>query len=264
MMLIDTHTHLFLEEFDADRRQVVARAQEAGVARLFMPNIDVSTLEPLWRMCREYEGYCYPMVGLHPSEVKAGEYKDALAVMRRELEARRGYVAVGEIGIDLYWDRTYRDEQLAAFRQQVEWALEFGLPIVIHCRDAFAEVMQVLRDYASHPGLRGVFHCFTGTEAEAAAVLELPGFCFGINGVVTFKKSALAAVLRQAIPLERVVLETDSPYLAPVPCRGKRNESANIVYTARAVAEAYGKTVEEVAAGTTRTALRLFGQPEEP
>ena len=174
------------------------------------------------------------------------------------------YIAVGEIGIDLYWDRTYRDEQLAAFRQQVEWALEFGLPIVIHCRDAFAEVMQVLRDYASHPGLRGVFHCFTGTEAEAAAVLELPGFCFGINGVVTFKKSALAAVLRQAIPLERVVLETDSPYLAPVPCRGKRNESANIVYTARAVAEAYGKTVEEVAAGTTRNALRLFGQPEEP
>lgn len=256
MRLVDSHSHLFLEEFSEDLPEVMERARKAGVTHIFMPNIDSTTIEPLLKVCASYKELCYPMIGLHPTSVREN-FRQELEVVHRYLNGEVPFVAVGEIGMDLYWDKTFLKEQTIAFRQQVEWALEYRLPVVIHCREAFEYIYKVLIDYKDS-SLTGIFHSFTGTLDEAARILDFPGFCLGINGVVTFKKSALPAVLAQ-VPLDRIVLETDSPYLTPVPNRGKRNESAYVKDTLVKVAEVYGKTMEEVSEVTSENALKVFG-----
>lgn len=256
MKLIDSHTHLFLDEFADDLPEVMARARAEGLTHLFMPNIDSTTVEPLLRVCTAYPGFCHPMAGLHPTSVGPG-YEEELACVRRELDSGRSYVAVGEIGMDLYWDSTYLKEQQLVFARQVEWALEASLPIVIHCRKAFPYIYSILAPYRD-TSLAGIFHSFTGDAAEAAQMMEFSRFMIGINGVVTFKKSELPHVLPD-VPLERIVLETDAPYLAPVPCRGRRNESAYLSHTLRKVADVYGRTAEEVAEITSKNALKVFG-----
>lgn len=256
MELIDSHSHLFLEEFTDDLPQVMARAKDAGLTHIFMPNIDSSTIEPMLKVCSEYKDLCYPMIGLHPTSVNES-YKKELEVIYRTLNETPGFVAVGEIGMDLYWDKTFLKEQQAVFEQQIEWALEYDLPIVIHCREAFDYIYKVLLTYES-TSLRGIFHSFTGTREEAESILGFPGFLIGINGVVTFKKSTLPDTLSH-IPLNRLVLETDSPYLTPVPNRGKRNESAYVKDTLMKVAEVYDLPLEEVAGVTSGNALKVFG-----
>ena len=230
MNLIDSHSHLFLEEFADDLPQVIERARQAGVTHIFMPNIDSTTIEPLLRTCAAYPGYLFPMAGLHPTSVNDTVDRELDIVYGELRQAReKGYVAVGEIGLDLYWDQTYLTQQLKAFEQQLQWALEFNLPVVIHCREAFPYIYKVLQGYR-HTPLRGIFHSFTGTAEEAASLLEFPGFLLGINGVLTFKKSSLPEVL-QSVPVERLLVETDSPYLTPVPYRGRRNESGYVIHT---------------------------------
>ncbi len=261
MRLVDSHAHLFLEEFQTDLPEVMERARQAGVSHIFMPNIDSTTVGPLLRVCAAYPGYCFPMIGLHPTSV-AGNYRDELALVEQHLSSERHpFVAVGEIGIDLYWDKTWRTQQLEAFDVQLQAALRHDLPVVVHCREAFDEVYGVLQAYRDTP-LRGIWHCFSGTADEARRILDLPRFLLGINGVLTFKKSALPAVL-PCIPLERMVLETDAPYLAPVPHRGRRNESAFVRDTALKVAEVLGEQPEHVAEVTARNALRFFRQADE-
>ena len=255
-MLIDTHSHLFLEEFAEDLPQVMERARNAGVSSIFMPNIDSTTIDALLSVCEKYPDLCYPMIGLHPTSVNE-TYEQELAIVRERLSAPNYFVAIGEIGLDLYWDRTFLKEQLLVFERQIEWALEYELPVVIHTREAFDYIYKVMEPYKK-TALRGIFHSFTGTPEEAARLLEFDGFMLGINGVVTFKKSTLPETLL-TVPLERIVLETDSPYLTPVPNRGKRNESANVKDTLAKVAEIYQKSLEYVAQVTSENALKVFG-----
>ncbi|MBX9190193.1 TatD family hydrolase [Bacteroides sp. K03] len=255
-MLVDSHSHLFLEEFSDDLPQVMQRAHDAGVTHIFMPNIDSTTIGPLLSVCNTYKGFCFPMMGLHPTSVNES-YEKELDIVARQLAPFNEYVAIGEIGLDLYWDKTFLKEQLIVFEKQIEWALEYHLPIVVHCREAFDYIYKVLEPYKKS-GLKGIFHSFTGPSEEAARLLEFPDFMLGINGVVTFKKSHLADVLK-GIPLTRIVLETDSPYLTPAPNRGKRNESAYIKDTLIKVAEAYEKMPERVAEATSENALKVFG-----
>jgi len=257
LQFIDTHSHLFLEEFDGDRPAVVQRAKEAGVSHIFMPNIDSTTIMPLKQMCADYPGYCYPLMGLHPTSVN--EYFQAeLDVVYKELtNHKQQYIGIGEIGIDLYWDRTFKQEQIQVFRNQVQWSIELDLPVVIHCRDAFDEIYAVLCEFDAN-SIRGIFHSFTAGEGEAERILHFPHFLFGINGIVTFKKSLIPEALK-TIPVEKVVVETDSPYLAPVPCRGKRNESAYAKFTLERLAQIYEITVDKMACQTTDNVNRLFG-----
>lgn len=256
MQIVDTHSHLFVEEFSDDLPAVMERAREAGVSRIYMPNIDTATVDDLLRVCHAYEGFCFPMLGLHPTSVGA-EYQAELDALKPLLEnPAHPFVAIGEVGLDLYWDKTYHREQEDALRQQIDWALACNLPLVIHCREAFDELYAVMCDYR-HTSLRGIFHSFTGTHEEAQKLLSFEGFMLGVNGVLTFKKSALPGVLT-SVPLERVVLETDSPYLTPVPYRGKRNESAYIKYTLAHLASVYGRDMEEVAKVTTENAKKVF------
>lgn len=256
MNLIDSHAHLFLEEFTEDLPLVIQRAKQAGVSHIFMPNIDSTTIEPLLKTCDMFSGYCYPMIGLHPTSV--GEnYLQELEIVHRQLEENaKRYVAIGEIGLDLYWDKTYLNEQLIAFEQQIEWALQYNLPIVIHVRDAFEYIYKVLKPYRQTT-LKGVFHSFTGNMEEMKQLLEFTNFYIGINGVVTFKKSHLPDVLKHT-PMERLLIETDAPYLTPVPNRGKRNESAYVKDTLNKIAEIYQASPEEVAEITSANALKLF------
>lgn len=256
MQLVDSHSHLFLEEFAEDLPAVMKRARQAGVTHIFMPNIDSTTLEAMLQVCAAYEGFCFPMIGLHPTSVNEN-YVQELSVVERMLKQPNFFVAIGEIGMDLYWDKTFLREQQIAFEKQVEWALEYDLPIVIHSREAFEYIYKVLLPY-KNSSLTGIFHSFTGDAAEAARMLEFPGFMLGVNGVVTFKKSNLPLVLKD-VPLDRIVVETDSPYLTPVPFRGRRNESSYVQYTLGKVAEVYEKTLEETAEITSRNALKVFG-----
>lgn len=255
-MLIDTHSHLFLEEFTEDLPQVMERARNAGISYIFMPNIDSTTIDSMMSVCNAYSGFCYPMIGLHPTSVNES-YERELAIVYERLSAPNNFIAIGEIGLDLYWDKTFLKEQLVAFEKQIEWALEFNLPIVIHSREAFDYIYKVMEPY-KNTALSGVFHSFTGTQEEADRLLEFEGFLLGINGVVTFKKSTLPETLL-TVPLERIVLETDSPYLTPVPNRGKRNESAYVKDTLNKVAEIYRMTDEYVAEVTSENALKVFG-----
>lgn len=252
---IDTHTHLFVPEFDDDRNVAVKRALSAGVHKLCLPSITEDTLEPLLAMCDEHPGVCYPMIGLHPTEL-ADDYRDVLQRLYARLKGSDRYIAVGEVGLDFYWDDTRKKEQVDAFRQQIEWAAEAGLPLAIHSRNAFDELYSVM-DENRAKGLTGVFHCFSGGEDEARKLLSFDGFYLGIGGVVTYRKSLLPAVLA-SVPLERIVLETDSPYLPPVPYRGRRNESSYVPRIAEFLSGVYGCSIEEVAEVTTANALRLF------
>lgn len=270
MKIVDTHTHLDGEEFDEDRSEVILRAKEAGVGMVFLPAIDVKTSEAVLKLSHEYPGYAYPMVGLHPEEVKA-DWKEQLkkieAILDEHLTAVDGlngikyksdYIAIGEIGLDFYWSREFEKEQLEAFEKQVEWSYETRLPLMIHCRKAQNEMLHILRKWKNKlPG--GVFHCFTGNQQEAKELLEYDNFVLGIGGVSTFKSSHLREDLPAAVPLERIVLETDSPYMAPVPYRGKRNESAFVVQVMKTLATAYGVSEEEVAKVTNQNVERVFG-----
>nr|WP_320059699.1 TatD family hydrolase [uncultured Bacteroides sp.] len=256
MKIIDSHSHLFLEEFLEDLPLVIERARIAGVSHILMPNIDSATVGRMLATCELYKGYCFPMIGLHPTSVGA-MYDEELRIVIENLKQYSSFVAIGEIGIDLYWDKTYLEQQLIVFERQIQLALEYHLPIVIHCREAFKYIYHVLNKYKAHP-LTGVFHSFMGTIEEAHQIMELGGFMFGINGVVTFKKSSLPGILKK-IPLERIILETDSPYLAPVPHRGKRNESAFLKDVLVKVAEIYQLHPEIVAAQTSENAIKMFG-----
>lgn len=254
--IIDTHSHLFVEEFNEDRSEVMCRAREAGVQHILMPNIDLSTVEPMLRVCEAYPEFCYPMIGLHPTEVKA-DYRQDLDALREILVSHpKTFIAIGEVGLDLYWDKTYKQEQLSVLEEQIGWALEYDLPLVIHSREAFAELYNLFSHYKDTP-IRGVFHSFTGTAEEAQSLLEFPGFLLGVNGVVTFKKSTLPEALSE-VPLSRLVVETDSPYLAPTPYRGKRNESAYIVRVVERLAEIFSCSPEVVAEQTFINATNLF------
>mgnify|MGYP000215876907 CR=1 FL=1 len=255
LAFIDTHTHIYLEEFDADRAEVVGRARQAGAVKLLLPNIDAASVRPMLKLCADYPDVCFPMLGLHPTELPP-EPRPVLDEMERALAADRRYVAVGEVGLDFYWDDSRREEQIEVFRRQVEWAVGFGLPLMIHSRSAHRELVETLAPYAGRLS-GGVFHCFGGTADEARELLAFPGFALGIGGVVTFRKSELPSSLA-CVPLDRLVLETDAPYLAPVPCRGRRNEPAFIPYIIKRLAEVYAVTPEEVAARTTATAESLF------
>lgn len=252
--VIDTHTHLDAEEFDEDRAEAFARAREAGVGKVFLPAIDVKTTHAVLTLSREYPGYAYPMIGLHPEEVKA-DWKDQLAELRKMQIS--DFIAIGEIGLDYYWSREFEHEQLEAFEEQVKWSVETRLPLMIHCRKAQNEMVHLLRQYQKDlPG--GVFHCFTGNQKEAEELLSFDNFVLGIGGVSTFKSSHIREDLPAAVPMNRIILETDSPYMAPVPYRGKRNESAFVIEVLKTLAKAYGVSEEEFAEQTNKNVESVF------
>ena len=252
-MFIDTHTHIYVKQFDDDRAEMIERAVKEGVETFFMPNIDVESVAEMHTLEEQYPDRCHAMMGLHPCSIDA-DYESQLAIIKEHFDKRK-YVAVGEIGIDLYWEKKYYDQQVKAFKEQINWAIEADIPIVIHCRDAIKEVLQVLEE-CRHERLRGIFHCFGGSVEDAEAIIA-QGFLLGIGGVLTFKKAGLDSTLLE-IGLEHLVLETDSPYLAPVPFRGKRNESAYVRLVAQKLAEIKGVTVEEVGRITSENALKVF------
>ena len=252
--MIDTHCHLDGEEFREDLEAVISRAREAGVVAIGVPGIDLKSCETIPALCSQYPGYCYPMLGLHPEEVRA-DWKDVLMAIA---PAVRGAIAIGEVGLDFYWSREFEREQLEAFEEQVRWSVELQLPLMIHCRKAQNELLYILKRYKDDlPG--GVFHCFTGNEIEARELLSFDRFVLGIGGVLTFKKSKLPETLAQAVPLSRIVLETDAPYMAPVPMRGQRNEPAFVAHVRRRLAEVYDVSEEEVSAATNANVARVFG-----
>jgi len=250
---IDTHAHLYLSQFKEDLPNIIQRAQERGVEKVFLPNIDSCTVTDLHHLCDVYKGFCYPMMGLHPTSVKEN-YKKQLDVVEKLL-GERDYIAIGEIGIDLYWDKTYIAEQQDAFRQQIRWAKVKGLPIVIHARDSFQEIYQVL-DEEVDESLKGVFHSFTGNLEDVKKIMDYD-FYIGINGIVTFKNSNLKDTVTH-IPAEKLLLETDAPYLAPVPHRGKRNETAYVADTAMVIANVLNVAPDDIASLTNRNAENLF------
>ena len=256
MTFIDTHIHLDGEEFAADRDEVVARAKAAGCSAMFVPAIDLAHLSDVLDTCSRYTGYAYPMIGLHPEEVKA-DWREVLDTMKRQLVHESPFIAVGEVGLDYYWSREFENEQLAVFEEQVKWSVETRLPLMIHCRKAQNEMVKILRRYRKElPG--GVFHCFTGNEHEAAELLEFDNFMLGVGGVLTFKKSNLLSVLLAAVPLDRIVLETDAPYMAPVPMRGKRNESSFITYVISMLAGCYDVSEDEIMRRTNSNVKSVF------
>ena len=260
-MFIDTHCHIDGEEFNDDRVEVMARAREAGVGKVLVPAIDLKSSKRILSLCQEYAGYLYPMAGLHPEEVRADwreqlqQIKDLLSPQPSSLTP---IIAIGEVGLDFYWSREFEQEQMEAFEEQVRWSVETRLPLMIHCRKAQNEMVNILIRYARElPG--GVFHCFTGNEQEARQLLQFDNFVLGIGGVLTFKKSHLPEVLPATVPLDRIVLETDAPYMAPVPMRGKRNEPAFTRYVLQRLAQAYGVSEDEVADRTNANVERIFG-----
>ena len=253
MKIIDTHTHLYLNQFKEDIDDVIARAKEIGVKKFILPAIDSSHFDSMHNLKNKYPNEIYLMSGLHPTDVKEN-YEDELKFVVNTLKTNN-YVAIGEIGIDLYWEKSFLKQQQDAFQFQIRLAIKHDLPIVIHCREAFNEIFEIL-DKENCDKLRGVFHCFTGTFEEAQRAIDL-GFVLGIGGVVTFKNGGIDKFLHK-IDLKNIVLETDSPYLAPVPFRGKRNESSYIIYVIEKLAEIYGLSKEEIADVTTKNAEKVF------
>ncbi|MBO7260341.1 MAG: TatD family hydrolase [Bacteroidaceae bacterium] len=257
--IIDTHTHIYVEDFNQDLADVIERARSVGLYKLFLPNINTESVEQMMAVCNEYQEMCYPMIGLHPTDLEEN-YKFQLSSLKKILDddraAAKRFVAIGEIGIDLYWDDTKLKEQIDAFEAQLEWALEFDLPVSIHSRSAFNALCGVMDKYKNTP-LRGIFHCFSGNAEEAAKLLEYSGFMLGIGGTVTYKKSPLPEVL-QRVPLNRIVLETDAPYLPPVPYRGKRNEPSYLLKVIECLAGIYSSTPDEIAETTTNNAELIF------
>jgi TatD DNase family protein len=253
-MFIDTHTHLYAEEFTNDIDEVIKKALTIGVERFFLPNIDSSSIEAMHTVCNKYPLHCFPMMGLHPCSVKEN-YMEELAIAYNLLKTKK-YVAVGEIGIDLYWDKTFYAQQADAFTKQINWALEFDLPIVIHSRNSFDEIYEILCSFKKLP--KGIFHCFSGNEEQANKIIETTNFKLGIGGVLTFKNSGLDKAIAN-IDLQHLVLETDAPYLAPIPYRGKRNESSYIRIVASKLAEIKNCSVSHVGNITTANAKEVFG-----
>lgn len=252
--MIDTHAHLFLHNFDDDIEQVIQRAKDNGVEKIFNPNVDVSTIDNLKKICSNYSDICFPLMGLHPESVKENFEKD-LEIIEHELNTNK-YYGVGEIGIDLYWDKTFLDFQIEAFTQQIRWAKKLNLPIVIHTRDAYKEVFEVI-DKEIDNNLKGIFHCFSGTFNDAQHILEYKNFKFGIGGVVTYKKSDLPLIIEK-IDLQNIVLETDAPFLTPMPFRGKRNESSYLTYINEKISDIKHVTLQTVIQQTTHAANSIF------
>ena len=255
--ITDTHCHIDGEEFAEDREAVMQRAREAGVGKVFVPAIDLTTSERILQLCQQYPDYLYPMVGLHPEEVGA-DWSEQLSAIKTILNSQLSIVnCIGEVGLDYYWSREFEQEQLEAFEEQVKWSVETQLPLMIHCRKAQNELVSIIKRYARDlPG--GVFHCFTGNELEARELLQFDRFVLGIGGVLTFKKSHLPEVLPKVVPLDRIVLETDAPYMAPVPMRGQRNEPAYTLHVLRKLAEAYNVSESDIAAATNANVARIF------
>ena len=263
--MIDTHCHLDGEEFRDDLEAVVARAREAGVTAIGVPGIDLKSCETVLAVCERYPGYCFPMLGLHPEEVK-DDWREVLDCIKQNLNKPYSslhtphsstIIPIGEVGLDFYWSREFEQAQLQAFEEQVRWSVELQLPLMIHCRKAQNEMINILKRYKDElPG--GVFHCFTGNVIEARELLQFDRFVLGIGGVLTFKKSKMPETLAAAVPLDRIVLETDAPYMAPVPMRGQRNEPAFVAHVCRKLAEVYGVSVETVDEVTTANAARIF------
>jgi TatD DNase family protein len=260
MQWIDTHTHIYLENFDLDRDEIIQEAQDLGFCALLLPNIDIESLSLVKSVCEKYPTICMPMVGLHPCDVK-DDFQYQLATLKNIWEDKQAYftknkiVAIGEIGLDYYWDISYREEQKLAFRTQIEWALSANLPIVIHTRDAIDDAIAIVSEYISS-GLKGVFHCFSGNEYQAEAIINM-GFLLGIGGVLTYKKSTLAEAIAN-IPLKSIILETDAPFLPPVPYRGKRNEPKYMLEVAKKLAILRNEDMATIAAITTANAKELF------
>ncbi|MDR3250801.1 MAG: TatD family hydrolase [Tannerella sp.] len=254
MNIIDTHTHIYSKEFDADRTEVIQRAKEAGVRAVLLPNEDSGSIEIIDRLSCDYPDFAFPMIGLHPTSVDDG-YISEIGKIEASLLKRR-YYAIGEIGIDLYWDKSRLKEQKTVFEEQLRWSIDMQLPVVIHSRDSFDEVLDSIYNVGAER-LKGVFHCFGGTPDEWTKIAKLSNFAVGIGGVVTYKNNVAIETLGQ-IPLERVVLETDAPYLSPVPYRGKRNEPKYIVEVAKKLAEKYEIPIKDVANQTFQNALKLF------
>lgn len=277
--MIDTHAHLDGEEFNDDREAVMQRAREAGITKILVPAIDLTTSRQILTLCSQHQGFLYPMVGLHPEEVH-NDWEEQLGAIRQLLPQvplpstgtspsagndcpssaspqQPAIIAIGEVGLDYYWSREFEHEQLMAFEEQVKWSVESRLPLMIHCRKAQNEMVSLLKHYKDElPG--GVFHCFTGNEHEAEELLQFPQFVLGIGGVLTFKKSHLPEVLPQVVPLDRIVLETDAPYMAPVPMRGKRNESAYVRHVLQRLAEAYDVSEDHLEQVTDQNVRRIF------
>jgi TatD DNase family protein len=254
MLLTDTHTHQYYETDPVKREELMQRCLDNGIERLFLPNVDSSSIELVMSQVKAFPKNCFAMLGLHPCDVKAN-WQEELGIINTAIPQQKIY-AIGEIGIDLYWDKTFLAEQIEAFKIQINWAKKLKLPIVIHCRDAFKEVYAVLLEEQDED-LRGIFHCFTGTLEQAQKIIDL-GFYLGIGGVITYKNSGLDKVVQQ-IDLKHMVLETDSPYLTPVPYRGKRNESSYLIYVAQKVADLHQTSLETVAAVTTENSKIVFG-----
>ena len=254
MNLTDTHTHLFAEEFDNDRAEMIQRAISAGVKKMFLPNIYAGSIASMFKLEEQFPQNCFAMVGLHPCSVNE-QYGEELTIVEHWL-GKRKFIAVGEIGLDYHWDKTFIPQQKDAFAKQIDLAKKYNLPIVIHQRDCFEDCFEIVKS-KNDKMLKGIFHCFSGTLEEANKIISLGNFKLGIGGVITYKKSKLPEVLKQ-IDLKHIVLETDSPYLAPVPHRGKRNESSYLTIIANKIAEAKGITVEEVARITTQNAEEIF------
>jgi TatD DNase family protein len=252
-MLIDTHAHIYTDAFADDREMVIQEAVSNGIGKIFMPNIDAESLPDVLRVAEQFPSICYPMNGLHPTSVDQ-DYKRQLDKLG-EAYTRYPFIGVGEIGIDLYWDKTFLEQQKDAFREQLMIARSFKLPVVIHVRESFNEVYAILKEEQDGT-LKGIFHCFSGSASDAQRVVDI-GFYLGIGGVVTYKNSQLIEVL-QHTDISKIVLETDAPWLTPVPYRGKRNESSYLTYSAQKVAEIYGLSLEEIAIATTRNALEIF------
>ncbi|MDD3078585.1 MAG: TatD family hydrolase [Paludibacter sp.] len=252
--MIDTHSHIYSEEFDNDRDEVILRAKNVGVEHIILPNIDSESLPRMLQLEAEYPDFCHAAIGLHPTSVNQS-YKSELNIIKSELE-RKSYIAIGEIGIDLYWDKTFLKEQIETFQLQLTWAVEYNLPVIIHIRDAFRETMKVMELFRNK-GLSGVFHSFGGDEKEAAEIMNFGGFYLGINGIVTFKNSNLRNVLK-SVPLEYILTETDAPYLTPVPFRGKRNESAYIDYVCDELAKIYNVDKSLILRQSTENSRQLF------
>jgi TatD DNase family protein len=254
MELIDTHCHLYLQDFDSDREAVIARAEAAGVRKFYLPSVDSAIFSALLDMETQFAGKCMAMCGLHPCSVKES-WQDELSFFRNWLEKKK-FSAIGEIGLDFYWDKSFEQQQYHAFREQIRWAKESKIPIVIHSRESMKETIQVVKE-EQNGSLKGIFHCFGDSLDSAKSIIDL-GFKLGIGGILTYKKSKLPEVIKE-IELDHLVLETDAPYLSPAPFRGKRNESSWLSYTARKLAEIKSISVEEVARITSLNALNLFG-----
>ena len=254
MQFVDTHCHLDGEEFREDLEAVITRAREAGVAAIGIPGINLQSLDTVIDVCHRYPNYCYPMLGLHPEDVKA-DWREVLECIKAAITPE--VIAIGEVGLDYYWSREFEKEQLEAFEEQVRWAVELQLPLMIHCRKAQNEMVAIIKKYQKNL-VGGVFHCFTGNEHEAEELLQFDRFVLGVGGVSTFKKSHLPEVLPAVVPLDRIVLETDAPYMAPVPKRGERNEPAYVAYVLKRLAEAYGVSEEELAQKTNDNCKKVL------